>query len=73
MEMPAVKEVPEVLDIIAKYNILSKFGSAYTFESLDNEPYENIQLMLLCMNYENKAVETQSNRERFYQGDFNEC
>lgn len=48
--------VPEAIDIITKYNICSKFPS-YTFSSLDNESYENIQLMLICMNYENKAQE----------------
>ena len=62
-----VKEVPEVRSVITKYNLLSKFGSAYTFDSIDDESFENIQLMLLCMNYENKAVEMAHNKAQFIQ------
>jgi len=52
-----VKSEPEASFTILKYNLLKNLGSAYTFDSLDNEPYENIQLMTICMNYENKAME----------------
>jgi hypothetical protein len=42
-------------------------GSGYTFTSLDNESYENIQLMNLCMNYESKALENAQRKGEFYQ------
>jgi hypothetical protein len=62
-----MKEAPEAMNIITKYNILSKFGSAYTFDNIDSESYENIQLMLLCMKYENRAIEGMNNKAQFYQ------
>ena len=46
-----------------------KIGGAYTFASLDNESYENIQLMSLCMQYEGVAGEMASRKTQFYQGD----
>jgi len=57
--------VPEAIEVITKYNIMSKFPS-YTFDSLDKEPYENIQFMLLCMNYEGKAHEMAGKKAEFY-------
>jgi len=68
MEHPQVKEVPEAAYTIMKYNLLKNFGSAYTWSSLDNETFENIQLMSLCMNYENKALEAAQKKADFVGG-----
>jgi len=69
MEHPDVKSEPEASFTILKYNILKNLGSSYTWKSLDEEPYENIQLMTICMNYENKAMEMAQNKAQFIQGD----
>ena len=70
MDHHDVKSEPEAMFTITKYNILKNFGSAFTWSSLDDEPYENIQLMTLCMNYENKAIEMAQSKAQFIQGDF---
>jgi len=60
--------IPEAIEVITKYNIMSKFP-AYTFEKIDNESYENIQYILLCMNYEGKAHDMAQRKADFVQGD----
>ena len=70
MDHPDVKSEPEAMFSITKYNILKNLGSSYTFSSLDQEPYENIVLITLCMNYENKAIEMAQSKAQFVQGDF---
>ena len=67
MDHPTVKEEPEAIYTIMKYNLLKNFGSAYTWGSLDNETFENIQLMSLCMGYENKALENAQSKAQFTQ------
>ena len=70
MDHPDVKSEPEAMFSITKYNILKNLRSSYTFSSLDQEPYENIVLITLCMNYENKAIEMAQSKAQFVQGDF---
>jgi len=65
MEHPEVKSEPEAIFSITKYNILRNLGASYTFTSLDEEPYENIELMTLCMTYEAKAMENAQNKAQF--------
>lgn len=50
-------DTPEVFDILMSYSILNKFGSSYTWQSLDNVDFLDIQYMQLCMSAENKAQE----------------
>jgi len=57
----------DAIEVITKYNIISKFP-AYTFSNIDNESYENIQYILLCMRYESSAQEFASKRADFVQG-----
>lgn len=65
MDHPEVKDQPEAIFTITKYNILKNLGASYTFDSLDNETFENIQLMTLCMSYEAKAMENAQNKAQF--------
>ena len=70
MEHPGVKNEPEAIFTIMKYNLLKNLGSAYTWDTLDDELFENVQLMSLCMNYENKALEMAQKKAEFV-GDVN--
>jgi len=66
IQHPKVAEAPEAIDIITKYKLMSKFP-AYTFSALDNESYENIQYILLCMNYENISHDMAQCKAQFVQ------
>jgi len=68
MEHPGVKNEPEAIYAIMKYNLLKNFGSAYTWDTLDDVLFENVQLMSLCMNYENKALEMAQKKAEFVGG-----
>jgi len=47
MEHPGVKNEPEAIYAIMKYNILKNLGASYTWSTLDDEPFENVQLISL--------------------------
>ena len=66
--MPQVKEEPEAINIITKYNIIKNLGSGYTFTSLDDESFENIQLMNICMHYEAQALENAQRKAQYVSG-----
>ena len=65
MEHPDVRSEPEALFTIMKYNLLKNLGAGYTYSSLENETFEDIQLMTVCMNYEAKAMENAHNKAQF--------
>ena len=64
-----VRSEPEALFTIMKYNLLKNLGAGYTYSSLENETFEDIQLMTVCMNYEAKAMENAQSKAQFVQGD----
>ena len=51
--------------MIIKYNLLKNLGSGYTSTSLDAEPFEDITLLNICMNYEAKALENEQKKVQF--------
>ena len=62
-----VKDEPEALYTIMKYNIIQKCPS-YTFDSLDDEYAENVGLISLCIEGENKALEMAQKKSEFTEG-----
>ena len=66
MAHPDVASEPEAINTIVKYNLIKNLGGGYTFSSLDEETFENIQLMNMCMNYEAKALESEQRKSDFY-------
>ena len=69
MAQPDVKCDPEAINTIVKYNLLKQMGSGYTFKSLDDETFENIQLMNMCMTYESNAMENAQKLAQFREPD----
>ncbi len=65
MDHPDVRNEPEAINSIVKYNLLKHLGAGYTFKNLDEELFENIQLMQLCMTYEARAIENAQNKSQF--------
>jgi len=60
-----VLEDPEAITILQKYSLLSNLGAAYTFSSLDNESFLNIQYMMICMDGESRAMKKASDKNMF--------
>ena len=58
-------EEPEAITVLQKYSILNNLGSAYTFSSLDNESFLNIQYMQICMDAEGRAMKRQTDKNMF--------
>ena len=48
---------PEALEIISKYSLLNRFGTGYTWQSIDDIPYLDYIYICKCIEYESKAME----------------
>jgi len=45
---------------------MKEYGSAFTWNNIDEMDYMGILLLQLCMKYESKAMEWEANTQRFY-------
>ena len=54
-----------MFDILLKFSLLNNFGAAYTLKSIDEESYQEIMYLQLCLNASGKAQEM-ANRKATY-------
>jgi arsenate reductase-like glutaredoxin family protein len=69
--MPELLETPEVYDILLKFSMLNNFGGAYTLKNIDDESYQELQLIQICLLASAKAQEFANKKNTFYSKDFN--
>ena len=50
-------------DILLKFSLLNNFGASYTLKNIDEEPYQEIQLLQICLNTMNKAQEWNNKKD----------
>lgn len=55
----------EAADAISKYYMLKEFGSAYTFDGLNQEQNRSMLLLGSCQKYHNLKVEFEQARHQF--------
>lgn len=46
-----------MFDILLKFSMLNNFGAAYTLKNIDEEPYQEMIYLQLCLNASSKASE----------------
>ena len=57
VNLPQVISEPEALEIISKYSLLNRFGTGYTWQTIDDIPYLDYVYIQKCIEFENKAAE----------------
>ena len=58
-----------MFDILLKFSMLNNFGGAYTLKSIDEEPYQEMMYLQVCLNASNKAQENASNKTQYISKD----
>jgi len=51
--------------------MLNNFGGAYTLKNIDDESYQELQLIQICLLASAKAQEFANKKNTFYSKDFN--
>ena len=50
--------------------MLNNFGGAYTLKNIDEESYQELMYLQLCLNATNKAHEMAGKKNMIYSGEF---
>ena len=58
-----------MFDILLKFSMLNNFGAAYTLKSIDEEPYQEMMYLQVCLNASNKAQEMAMNKAQYISKD----
>ena len=46
--------------------MLNNFGASYTLKNIDDEPYLEMIMLQLCLNYSAKAIDNNKTKQNFY-------